>query len=107
MTIADVSLEQTLASVPDLDEIIARLRARVIPGARDATGLPATSVRFEAVSYRYPAASDKPVIDGLDLDLAAGQSLAVVGINGAGKTTLVTLLARLREATGGRILIDG
>jgi ATP-binding cassette subfamily B protein len=107
VTIADVSLEQTLASVPDLDEIIARLRARAVPGARDAAGLPATSVRFEAVSYRYPAASDKPVIDGLDLDLAAGQSLAVVGINGAGKTTLVTLLARLREATGGRILIDG
>src|SRR5580698_4172822 len=107
VTIADVSLEQTLASVPDLDEIIGRLRARAVPGARDATGLPATSVRFEAVSYRYPAASDQPVIEGLELDLAAGQSLAVVGINGAGKTTLVTLLARLREATGGRILIDG
>jgi ATP-binding cassette, subfamily B, bacterial len=107
VTIADVSLEQTLAAVPDLDEIIARLRARPVPGARDAAGLPATSVRFEAVSYRYPAASDKPVIDKLDLDLAAGQSLAVVGINGAGKTTLVTLLARLREPTGGRILIDG
>ena len=107
VTIADVSLEQTLASVPDLDEIIGRLRARAVPGARDATGLPATSVRFEAVSYRYSAASDQPVIEGLELDLAAGQSLAVVGINGAGKTTLVTLLARLREATGGRILIDG
>ena len=43
----------------------------------------------------------------LDLELTAGQSLALVGANGAGKTTLVTLLARLREPTAGRITVDG
>jgi ATP-binding cassette subfamily B protein len=110
VTAADVFLEQMLASVPDLDEVVARLRACAVPGTADATGLPASSIRFEAVSYQYPTASDgqgRPVIDRLDLELAAGHSLAIVGINGAGKTTLVTLLARLREATGGRILIDG
>ena len=106
VTAADISLEQTLASVPDLDEIIARLRASAVPGTRDATALPAAGIRFESVSYQYPT-GDRPVVEGLDLELAAGRSLALVGINGAGKTTLVTLLARLREATGGRILIDG
>jgi ATP-binding cassette, subfamily B, bacterial len=103
---ADVSLEQMLASVPDLDEIINGLRAAAVPGTALADGLPAASIRFESVSYQYPA-GQHPVIDGLDLELLAGQSLALVGINGAGKTTLVTLLARLREATGGRLLVDG
>jgi ATP-binding cassette subfamily B protein len=106
VTAADISLEQTLASVPDLDQIIARLRASAVPGTKDATALPTAGIRFESVSYQYPT-GDRPVVEGLDLELTAGQSLALVGINGAGKTTLVTLLARLREATGGRILIDG
>jgi ATP-binding cassette, subfamily B, bacterial len=121
VSISDVSLEQMLASVPDLDEIVGRLHASSPPastqpasstpagrppGRRPGAGLPASSIRFESVSYQYPAGR-RPVISGLDLTLTAGQSLALVGINGAGKTTLVTLLARLREATGGRILIDG
>jgi ATP-binding cassette, subfamily B, bacterial len=106
VTMADVSLEQMLAAVPDLDETIAGLRATPVPGAADARGLPASQVRFEGVSYQY-AAGSRPVIDGLDLELTAGQSLALVGINGAGKTTLVTLLTRLRDPGGGRITVDG
>jgi len=47
------------------------------------------------------------VLDGLDLTIPAGRSLAVVGLNGAGKTTLVKLLARLYEPTAGRITADG
>jgi ATP-binding cassette, subfamily B, bacterial len=111
VTAADVSLEQMLASVPDLDDVITRLRASPVPGASDASGLPAQSLRFEAVSYQYPAAGrderGPAVLAGLDLELTAGRSLALVGINGAGKTTLVTLLARLREPTAGRITVDG
>jgi len=106
VTMADVSLEQMLAALPDLDEIITKLRATPVPGAASAAGLPASQVRFEAVTYQY-AAGTRPVVDGLDLELTAGQSLALVGINGAGKTTLVTLLARLRDPGGGRITVDG
>ncbi|MBV9449584.1 MAG: ATP-binding cassette domain-containing protein, partial [Streptosporangiaceae bacterium] len=58
------------------------------------------------LTYRYPGA-DRPVFDGLELELTAGESLGLVGINGAGKTTLITLLARLREPAGGRITVDG
>ncbi len=43
----------------------------------------------------------------LDLELAFGESLGLVGVNGAGKTTLVTLLARMREPTGGAVTVDG
>ncbi|MFG3341698.1 ABC transporter ATP-binding protein [Glycomyces sp. NPDC048151] len=67
---------------------------------------PAQSVRFEQVAFAYPG-SDRPVIEGLDLEIRAGTSLAVVGHNGAGKTSLVKLLAGLYAPTGGRITADG
>ncbi len=105
---ADVSLEQMLASVPDLDELIARLRTTPGSGGgiREVQDLPAAAIRFESVGYRYPTGG-QPVYQDLDLEIAAGTSLALVGANGAGKTTLVTLLARLREPSGGRITVDG
>ena len=104
---ADVSLEQMLAAVPDLDELVGRLRDPATEtGADSAAGRPARTIRFESVAYRYPSGG-APVYEGLDLELTAGRSLALVGSNGAGKTTLVTLLARLREPTGGRITVDG
>jgi ATP-binding cassette, subfamily B, bacterial len=104
---ADVSLEQMLAAVPDLDELVGRLRSSATESGKDsAAGLPARNIRFESVSYRYPGGG-APVYEGLDLELTAGRSLALVGSNGAGKTTLVTLLARLREPGSGRITVDG
>jgi ATP-binding cassette, subfamily B, bacterial len=109
VTAADVSLEQMLAAVPDLDELVGRLRDPATepgPARASAAALPSRTVRFESVAYRYPGGG-APVYEGLDLELTAGQSLALVGSNGAGKTTLVTLLARLREPTGGRITVDG
>jgi len=54
----------------------------------------------------YPG-SDHDVLNGLDLSIPAGRSLAIVGSNGAGKTTLVKLLARLYEPTEGRVSVDG
>jgi ATP-binding cassette subfamily B protein len=47
------------------------------------------------------------VLDGLDLEIPAGRSTAIVGVNGAGKTTLVKLLARLHDPAGGTISVDG
>ena len=63
-------------------------------------------VRFENVTFAYPR-SDRPVLDGLTLDIPPGRTLAIVGVNGAGKTTLIKLLAGLHHPTGGRITVDG
>lgn len=76
------------------------------PAGRPADGLPARSVRFEGVRFAYPG-TDKPVFDRLDLEIPAGQRLAIVGLNGAGKTTLVKLLCRLHTPDAGRITVDG
>jgi ATP-binding cassette subfamily B protein len=75
-------------------------------GTRSADGLPREAIRFEQVSFAYPG-SEHAVLDGLDLVIPAGGSLAIVGLNGAGKTTLIKLLARLYEPTSGRITVDG
>lgn len=75
------------------------------PPGRSAAGLPARSVAFSGVSFAYRGGP--PVLDGLDLDIAAGTSTAIVGVNGAGKTTLVKLLAGLYEPQAGTITVDG
>ncbi|MBK7318830.1 MAG: ABC transporter ATP-binding protein [Anaerolineales bacterium] len=63
-------------------------------------------VRFDNVSFHY---SDDPtlVLDGIDLDIKAGQTVALVGETGAGKTTIVKLLARFHDPTSGCLLVDG
>jgi ATP-binding cassette, subfamily B, bacterial len=76
-------------------------------GSLPATGMPAAQIRFRDVSFAYPAAPDRPVLSGLDLDIPAGSSLAIVGVNGAGKTTLAKLLCRLYDPQSGSIEIDG
>src|SRR6202011_2914143 len=68
--------------------------------------MPAQQVRFRAVKFRYPGTSQL-VLDGFDLTIPAGTSLAIVGQNGAGKTTLAKLLCRLYDPESGGIEIDG
>ena len=60
---------------------------------------------FEEVSFRY--LEDTPLIEGLSLVAAPGQSVAIVGPTGAGKTTLVNLIMRFYEIDSGRITLDG
>ena len=75
-------------------------------GTRDAAALPAKEIRFRDVTFAYPGA-EQPVLSGLNLTIAAGSSLAIVGQNGAGKTTLAKLLCRLYDPQSGAIEIDG
>lgn len=74
-------------------------------GPRPANGLPTREIRFRDVTFAYPGG--RPVLDGFDLAIAAGSSLAIVGQNGAGKTTLAKLLCRLYDPQAGAIEIDG
>jgi ATP-binding cassette subfamily B protein len=74
-------------------------------GRRLAAGLPAREIRFRDVTFAYPAGAS--VLEGFDLTIPAGSSLAIVGQNGAGKTTLAKLLCRLYDPQAGAIEIDG
>jgi ATP-binding cassette, subfamily B, bacterial len=63
-------------------------------------------VTFDDVSFTYPGAG-RPALAGIDLDIPAGSTLALVGETGSGKTTLGSLVARLYDPTGGAVRIDG
>jgi len=76
-------------------------------GMRKAEGLPAREIRFRDVTFAYPSGGSTPVLEGFDLSIPAGSSLAIVGQNGAGKTTLAKLLCRLYDPQAGAIEIDG
>ena len=67
---------------------------------------PVGHLRFEGVDFAFPD-SDLPVLRGVDLDIAPGETVALVGATGSGKTILTALVPRLYDVTGGRITIDG
>jgi ATP-binding cassette subfamily B protein len=78
---------------------------RLASGHLAAHGSPAREIRFNAVTFAYPGGT--PVLDGFDLRIPAGSSLAIVGQNGAGKTTLAKLICHLYDPQSGAIEIDG
>ena len=72
-------------------------------------GQPVGHLRFEDVTFRFPDAepSEPPALRGVDLDVAPGETVAIVGATGSGKTILTALVPRLYDVTGGRVSIDG
>jgi len=64
-------------------------------------------ITFENVSFRYPAAPERMVLENINLEVKAGEIAALVGPSGAGKTTLANLVPRFYDVTGGTLRIDG
>jgi len=100
---AAASLEKVaglLAQVPSVPE-----PARPRPLPERSGRLPGRPVVFEGVSFSYRTGGE--VLPRFDLEIPAGQTVAVVGATGAGKSTLAKLLARFYDPTAGRVLLDG
>jgi ATP-binding cassette subfamily B protein/subfamily B ATP-binding cassette protein MsbA len=100
------TLQSTMAGG---ERIIALLETPVdVQDKANALELPVIrgDVRFDHVSFHY---SDDPtlVLEEIDLEVTAGETVALVGETGAGKTTIVKLLARFHDPTEGRLLVDG
>jgi ATP-binding cassette, subfamily B, bacterial len=92
------SAERAFDLLDQLPEVSERPDAAGIGRARG-------DIRFENVSFAYD--SKHPVFNGLNFEAPAGCSIGIEGRTGAGKTTLMSLLMRLYDVTGGRILLDG
>jgi ATP-binding cassette subfamily B protein len=63
------------------------------------------AVRFEGVDFAYEPG--RAILDDVDLEIAAGQTVALIGRTGSGKTTLTALVPRFYDVTAGRVLVDG
>jgi thiol reductant ABC exporter CydD subunit len=80
--------------------IVASADPVAVPDARAAT------IRFESVGFAYPSRKGA-ILDGIDLELAPGECVALVGRSGAGKSTIASLLLRLIDPTDGRVTVAG
>src|SRR3954462_5407003 len=98
--------QETASACDRIGELLdAPLTVTDRPGVRPADlGSPAR-LRFEGVGFTYPG-SDAPVLDRIDLEVAPGETVALVGATGSGKTTLTALVGRLYDVTAGRVTID-
>ncbi|MGW4897275.1 ABC transporter ATP-binding protein [Kitasatospora sp. NPDC004240] len=81
---------------PDLEENAGKAEVAAVRGR----------IEFRGVTHRYPGA-DRPSVDRLDLTVAAGETIALVGGSGAGKSTVLNLVIGFLRPTEGRILLDG
>jgi ABC-type multidrug transport system fused ATPase/permease subunit len=95
---ATASGERIFQVMDEPEEIADRPAALELP---DGPG----QLRFESVGFEY--LDGRPVLEGIDLDLTAGKTVALIGHTGSGKTTLTSLVPRFYDVTSGRIALDG
>ncbi|WP_143321761.1 ABC transporter ATP-binding protein [Clostridium sp. HBUAS56010] len=65
------------------------------------------SITFENVRFSYSARADKPVLNNINLSIASGQTVGILGGTGSSKSSLVQLIPRLYDVTGGRVTVGG
>ncbi|HLI43926.1 MAG TPA: ABC transporter ATP-binding protein [Acidimicrobiales bacterium] len=97
---AAASAERVYEILDERSEITER------PGAVDLVA-PKGDVRFERVVFGYPGGERPRVLDGFDLHVRPGETVAIVGRTGSGKSTVARLLARFYDVDGGAVRIDG
>jgi ATP-binding cassette subfamily B multidrug efflux pump len=98
------SIQLTIVSAERVFELLDEPEERSDASSTIVTSRPRGHVQFDRVSFRYQP--DVPLIDGMSIDIAPGQMVAIVGPTGAGKTTLVNLLMRFYDVDSGAIRVD-
>lgn len=99
--------QQAGASLEKIEELLGTPSGTPAPAAPVDPGRLTGAMRFSGVTFRYPRAAGGAAIAGLDLDVASGETVALVGETGAGKSTLVKLAARFYDPNEGSVSVDG
>ncbi|WP_309122534.1 ABC transporter ATP-binding protein [Paenibacillus sp.] len=95
---------ETSSKLASVERIRKVLNGDAIREGDETLAEPVHRVRFDAVAFRY---GDRPVLDGIDLELAAGQKIALVGSSGSGKSTIASVLARFFDTDEGVVSANG
>jgi len=99
--------QETASACDRIGELLdAPLTVADTPGVTDRPVARPARLRFEDVGFAHPGAGEA-VLRGVDLDVAPGETVALVGATGSGKTTVTALVGRLYDVTSGRVTLDG
>jgi ATP-binding cassette subfamily B multidrug efflux pump len=99
------SISRATASAERINEVLA-VEPALVAGSETAQAAPA-AVQFDHVSFQYPGAKGRPVLQDISLTVRRGEMLAVIGATGCGKSTLLSLIPRFYDADAGAVRIDG
>nr|WP_208387982.1 ABC transporter ATP-binding protein [Microbacterium halimionae] len=101
-----IMIPRAAVSAERINEVLSSESTLVKPG-NPVSEFPAPgAIRFDEVEFSYPGA-EKPVLQGISFEAAAGETVAIVGSTGSGKTTLISLIPRLFDATAGSVSLGG
>lgn len=101
-------LQRAAGATERLTDILRTAPAIVAPAHPQALPEPARgALAFEAVRFAYPSRPDTPALDGFNLDVAPGETVALVGPSGSGKSTVFQLLLRFYDPQAGVVRLDG
>jgi ATP-binding cassette subfamily B protein len=100
-------IQRAAAAADRLAEVLAVTPGIAPPAAPLALPAPEGRVAFRDVTFRYPSRPETPALDGFSLEVAPGETVALVGPSGAGKTTVLALMLRFYDPQQGAILLDG
>lgn len=99
------TISKASASAKRLNEVL-----ETEPAVKGGTSVPqdrSGTVSFKNVSFAYPGSTGRPVLSGIDLDIRAGENIAILGATGSGKSSLVNLIPRFYDAAEGEVFVDG
>lgn len=99
------SISRAMASLGRVNEV---LDTEPVIRSGDACGKDGEiAVSFRNVAFRYPSATGRPVLHGINLEIKRGETFAIIGATGSGKTSLVNMIPRFYDTTEGEIFING
>jgi ATP-binding cassette subfamily B protein len=99
--------QQATSSIVKVEELLDTPEGTPPPSAPVAVGRLRGELRLDEVHFAYGGAAGREALGGVDLRIAPGETVALVGETGAGKSTIVKLLARFYDPTAGRVAVDG